>query len=416
MGAPPSIFPASTAAAATDAFNCAQSATITPEQQRWAAHKKYWYLITFLVPTLTVASALMALQSGSGQWFWLITLIFYVVVPVVDFIMGSDSFNPDAEQEKQLATDSRYYTGVLYAATAGQWLGLFVMTYAVTQGDWSLFNILGAIVSVGCMHAIGLTMSHELGHKLNDKQQVLAAKICSAVSGYAHFNIEHNKGHHKDVSTPEDPASSRMGESLYKFALRELPGAAQRGWTLEAERLQRQKRSIFSTHNELLHVVAITAIGYGVMIALCGWIALPFLLITAALGWFQLTLANYIEHYGLLREKKADGRYERCQPHHSWNSNYKASNLLTLHLQRHSDHHAHPTRAYQFLRDYKDAPQLPHGYPAMMAMAMIPPAWKAIMDPRVVQWAKGDMNKVNLDPAQREALFAQYHHPASVTP
>lgn len=393
--------------------SAASSADRSPERDRWAHNKKYWYLSTFLVPVFTVLSAVMAVQTDSGQWFWLLTVIFYIVVPVADFIMGQDDFNPEAADEARLANDEPYYKRILYIATAGQWVGLVAMTYAVMHGDWSWFNILGAIISVACMHAIGLTMSHELGHKLNDNAQVLAAKLCSAVCGYAHFNIEHNKGHHKDVSTPEDPASSRMGETLYTFALRELPGAAKRGWTLEAERLKRQQRSVFSIHNELLQVIAITVAAYAAMTLTFGWMALPFLLITAFLGWTQLTMANFIEHYGLLRQKKADGRYERCQPHHSWNSNYKASNLLTLHLQRHSDHHAHPTRAYQFLRDYHDAPQLPHGYPVMMALAMIPPAWRTIMDRRVVAWAGGDMNKVNIDPAQRDALFAQYHRPAA---
>lgn len=387
--------------------------TPSPEQVRWATTKKYWYLTTFLVPAFTLLSAAMALQSGAGEWFWLLTAVFYIVVPVVDFIQGGDDFNPTPAQEQILEKDSQYYKNILYVATAGQWLGLIAMTYAVTHGDWSWFNLLGAIISVACMHAVGLTMSHELGHKMGDNKQVLAAKICSAVCGYAHFNIEHNKGHHKDVSTPDDPASSRMGESLYQFALRELPGAARRGWALEADRLHRQKRSALSPHNELLQTLAISVAGYGAMTYFFGWIALPFLLVTAALGWFQLTMANFIEHYGLLRQKTDDGRFERCQPHHSWNSNYKASNLLTLHLQRHSDHHAHPTRAYQFLRDYADAPQLPHGYPGMMAMALIPSAWRSIMDHRVVAWAGGDMNKVNIDPAQRAALFQKYHRPAA---
>ena len=279
----------------------------------------------------------------------------------------------------------------------------------ISNSNFSWFNIIGAVISVGAMHAVGLTMSHELGHKMNDKMQVFAAQVCSACSGYAHFNIEHNKGHHKDVATPDDPASSRMGETLYQFALRELPGAARRGWNLEASRLQRQKRKTYSIHNELLQSLSITVLAYGAMIYFFGWMALPFLLVTAIYGWFQLTMANYIEHYGLLRQTLENGRFERCQAHHSWNNNFKASNLLTLHLQRHSDHHAHPTRPYQLLRDFDDAPELPHGYPAMMGMALIPAAWRMIMDHRVLAWAGGDMNKVNMDPAQREALFKQYH-------
>jgi len=153
----------------------------------------------------------------------------------------------------------------------------------------------------------------------------------------------------------------------------------------------------------------ITVFGYAAMTWFFGWAALPFLLVCAAYGWFQLTMANYIEHYGLLRQTLDNGRYERCQPHHSWNNNFKASNLLTLHLQRHSDHHAHPTRAYQLLRDYADAPALPQGYPAMMGLALCPPAWRYVMDKRVVAWAKGDMHKVNIDLVQREQIFKQFH-------
>lgn len=378
---------------------------------RWAAIKKYWYLVSLIVPAVLTASVWMAWQTGYGQWLWALAVVFWVVIPVVDYIFEDDPYNPSEEEESVLLAEGSYYRGILYTATLMQWLGLVSACYVVVQGDFSWFNQLGAILSVGAMHAVGLTMSHELGHKLNDKTQVLFAKLCSAVSGYAHFNIEHNKGHHKDVATPEDPASSRMGENIYRFALRELPGAAKRGWTLEAERLKRQQRSVWSLHNELLQTLLITFVAYAAMTFFFGLAALPFLLVTAAYGWFQLTMANYIEHYGLLRQKQENGRYERCQPKHSWNTNFKASNLLTLHLQRHSDHHAHPTRPYQLLRDYEDAPSLPQGYPAMMGLSLIPSAWRRVMDHRVVAWANGDMEKVNIDPQHKEALYAKYHRP-----
>jgi len=377
----------------------------------WARAKKYWYLITFIAPAALLITALLAAFTGNGSWLWGFTAIFFVVIPLVDTIVGEDPYNPSQEEEEELAKNDSYYKNVLYMATAGQWAGLITMTFVVTQYNWAWHDILGAIISVGALHAVGLTISHELGHKVRDKHQVLAAKICSACCGYAHFNIEHNKGHHKHVATPEDPASSRMGESLYKFAIRELSGAAKRGWALEADRLKRLNKSFFSLDNELLHSLAITILAYSALTAAFGWMTLPFLIITAAYGWFQLTMANYIEHYGLLRQKKDDGRYERCQPKHSWNNNFKATNLITLHLQRHSDHHAHPTRAYQILRDYPEAPQLPHGYPAMMALAMVPPLWRMVMDKRVVEWANGDMNLVNMDPASKDKMFRKYHNP-----
>lgn len=379
----------------------------------WARAKKYWYLVTFIAPAALLATAILAAFTGQGLWLWGFTIVFFVVIPLIDTLVGQDPYNPTKEEEQQLSENDGYYKNVLYLATAAQWAGLITMTYVVTQYSWAWYDILGAVLSVGALHAVGLTISHELGHKVRDKHQVLAAKICSACSGYAHFNIEHNKGHHKHVATPEDPASSRMGESLYKFAVRELSGAAKRGWQLEADRLKRLNKPFLSKDNELLQVVLMTVAAYAAMTALFGWMALPFLILTAAYGWFQLTMANYIEHYGLLRQKNADGRYERCQPKHSWNNNFKATNLITLHLQRHSDHHAHPTRAYQILRDYPEAPQLPHGYPAMMALAMLPPLWRMVMDKRVVEWANGDMTLVNMDPASKHKMFLKYHQPVA---
>ena len=382
-----------------------------PTKNRWASLKKYWYMVTFIVPAACVLFAVIAGITGDGIWLWGLTIVFFGIVPIVDSIVGEDPYNPSEEEEKELSENDSYYKKILYLATAGQWAGLISTTYVVTQYSWAWYDILGAVLSVGALHAVGLTMSHELGHKVRDKDQVLAAKICSACSGYAHFNIEHNKGHHKHVATPEDPASSRMGEGLYKFAIRELSGAAQRGWALESDRLKRLNKPFLSLENDLLQTLVITVVAYAAMTALFGLAALPFLLVTAAYGWFQLTMANYIEHYGLLRQKKDDGRYERCQPKHSWNNNFKASNLLSLHLQRHSDHHAHPTRSYQILRDYPEAPQLPHGYPAMMGLSLVPPLWKMVMDKRVVEWANGDMNLVNMDPASKDKMFRKYHNP-----
>src|SRR3546814_18146416 len=123
---------------------------------------------------------------------------------------------------------------------------------------------------------------------------------------------------------------------------------------------------------------------------------LVFLPIQVAFGWWQLTSANYIEHYGLLRQKMADGRYERAQPRHSWNSNHIASNLILFNLQRHSDHHAHPTRSYQSLRDFKGLPELPTGYPGMFFMAMLPPIFRSVIDRKSVVSGKSESARLVL--------------------
>jgi alkane 1-monooxygenase len=100
-----------------------------------------------------------------------------------------------------------------------------------------------------------------------------------------------------------------------------------------------------------------------------------------------------------LRRKGADGRYEHTRPEHSWNANHIATNVILFHLQRHSDHHANPTRRYQSLRNFQGLPELPSGYPAMFALSYFPWAWRKVMDPLVIDWARGDLSRINMSPS-----------------
>jgi len=376
----------------------------------WILSKRYWYCLSFIMPAIPLVSGYLAVVTGNGLWLWFTVAVMYAILPIADYFFGTDDANPDDELVEKLKGE-RYYVYIMYMATFVHWASLIGMAYVVSQYDWSWFSILGGALSAGIINGIGLVAGHEMGHKVKDRSQVNCAKIVLACSGYGHFSIEHNKGHHKDVATPEDPASSKFGESIYKFVKREIPGAFRRAWSLEAARLNRIGKSEWSMSNEILQSGSITVVAYTLMLAFWGPVMIPFLMIAASYGWWQLTCANYIEHYGLLRLKNENGRYERCQPHHSWNSNHKASNLITLHLQRHSDHHAHPTRPYQVLRDYTDVPSLPSGYPGMYVLAMIPTVWYSVMNPKVIEWAGGDMNKVNVDPDVKEEMFSRYHQP-----
>ena len=220
------------------------------------------------------------------------------------------------------------------------------------------------------------------------------------IAAYGHFTGEHNRGHHMLVSTPDDTASARMGETIYRFALREIPGAFRRGWEIERERLRARGLPLWHHGNLILQSYAVSLVIAALVVAWGGWLALPFLLIHHVIAYWQLTSANYIEHYGLLREQQDDGRYERCQPHHSWNSNHVLSNLVLFHLQRHSDHHKNPLRRYQSLRHYEDLPSLPNGYLGMFLLAWVPPLWFRVMDKRLMALPHidGNLDKVNLDP------------------
>jgi alkane 1-monooxygenase len=209
-----------------------------------------------------------------------------------------------------------------------------------------------------------------------------------------------------------------MGESIYKFAAREFPGAVRRAWNVEKDRLTRRDKSAWHPDNQILQSYALTAaLWLGLTVAF-GWTMIPFLLVHTLFAWWQLTSANYVEHYGLLRARSGDGRYEICRPHHSWNSNHIYSNLVLFHLERHSDHHAHPLRRYQSLRHYPDLPQLPNGYFGVYLLAYVPWAWFHIMDKRLLALPhiQGDLDKVNIDPDARSAIFLRYGHDKKEAP
>jgi alkane 1-monooxygenase len=254
---------------------------------------------------------------------------------------------------------------------------------------------------------IAINTAHELGHKRASLERWLS-KVALAQSGYGHFFIEHNRGHHVRVATPEDPASARLGESFWAFLPRTVWGSLTSSWELEKERLARTGSRPWTVKNDILNAWAMTVVLYAVLIAVFGWVVLPYLLIQAVVGASLLEVVNYLEHYGLLRRRREDGRYELTRPEHSWNSNNVASNVLLYHLQRHSDHHANPTRRYQALRHMDDAPQLPTGYAGMIVLAVIPPVWRRVMDHRLLAHYGGDVTRANIQPRARRRVLRRY--------
>ncbi|SFF66422.1 alkane 1-monooxygenase [Fontimonas thermophila] len=371
--------------------------------------KRPFWTLSVLWPVSPLIGIYLAHTTGVGAFFWLTLAVWYLIIPLLDWVLGDDQSNPPEAVVPALESD-RYYRILTYLTVPIHYVVLIGSAWYVSThyGSMTWYDILGLALSVGIVNGLAINTGHELGHKKTELERWLA-KIVLAVVGYGHFFIEHNKGHHKDVATPEDPASAPFGQSIYRFALREIPGAIIRAWNSEKERLGRLGHSPWSLQNEVLQPLLITIPLYVGLIAVLGVKIIPFLLIQIVFGWWQLTSANYIEHYGLLRQKLPDGRYERCQPYHSWNSNHVMSNLILFHLQRHSDHHAHPTRRYQSLRDFPDLPTLPSGYPLMFALSYFPPLWRAVMDRRVLDVCGRDARKINIDPNQREKIIHKFN-------
>jgi alkane 1-monooxygenase len=368
------------------------------DRKRWA------WLLSVVFPLLPFTGMAAHAATGWQIALGLPILISYGLMPLLDALIGEDLSNPPEAVVPQLEED-RYYRWLTWAIVPMHFIALIGCAWWVGTHDLAWWAVVLMAYVAGTDSGLGINTGHELGHKNNAVEQWLA-RLVLAVPVYGHFTVEHGRGHHRFVSTPEDHASARMGENIYQFALRELPGGIRRAWQLESERLTQMKLPVWSWHNTMLQSYAISAVLQLGLIAAFGWVMLPFLALHNVIAWWQLTSANYVEHYGLLRDKLPDGRYETPKPHHSWNTNHLVTNLALFHLQRHSDHHAHPLRRYQSLRDFKDVPQLPSGYFGMFPLAYVPPLWFKVMDPRLLALphVQGDLKRVNLKPGYQPVL------------
>ena len=378
------------------------------EAIHYVDRKRRLWLLSVVYPLQPFAGIALHAATGNELWLLLPFLLNYVIAPVLDLVFGEDENNPPEEVVMQLDRDP-YYRRLTFVVVPLHFVTLAgTAWYAATQ-DLSAWAFLALAVVAGMTAGLAINTGHELGHK-NSRLEKLLAKIVLAVPAYGHFTIDHNRGHHRDVSTPEDAASARMGESIYRFAAREMPGAVLRAWAIEKDRLNRRGKSAWDPDNQILQSYALTAVSWAGLVWAFGWVMLPFLVLHTVFAWWQLTSANYVEHYGLLRAKDENGRYERCAPHHSWNSNHVFSNLVLFHLERHSDHHTHPLRRYQSLRHFEDLPQLPNGYFGVYLLAYVPWLWFRVMDRRLLALPhiRGDLDKVNIDPDARGRIFLQY--------
>jgi alkane 1-monooxygenase len=208
-----------------------------------------------------------------------------------------------------------------------------------------------------------------------------------------HFYIEHNRGHHVYVATPEDPATARKNETFYHFWYRSVVGSYRHAWQLEKESRKRKNKATWSASNEMIRFALLPLI-FCLMLTVVGslylesvaWQIPVFFFSQSLLAFTLLELVNYVEHYGIQRRQISPGVYERVNPLHSWNASHLISNFFLFQLQRHSDHHAYAYKRYQVLNHYDESPQLPFGYPTMIIIALLPPVWFALMNKRLEQW------------------------------
>ncbi|MCB0704896.1 MAG: alkane 1-monooxygenase [Saprospiraceae bacterium] len=340
------------------------------------------YLLAYIAPL----SAFAGIYLG-GFWSFGAIYVGFVFIPALELILphSTKNFTPKLEEKK---SQNQYFDWLLYLNIPILLLLLWYYFETVSIGGLSLLEIVGMSFNVGMIvGTIGINVAHELGHRQNILEQRMAQLLlCTAL--YMHFFVEHNRGHHKNVSTDLDPASAKRGEMIYLFWIKSLFGGYKNAWKLENERLSRAGKSSWSFSNQMIRFTMAEIMYLSFLISIWSWAILPYAFAVALIGILLLESVNYIEHYGLRRNRLASGRFEPVSPSHSWNSDHELGRIFLYELTRHSDHHFKATRKYQVLRHFQESPQLPVGYPGSILLALVPPVWFRLMNPQVDQIEK----------------------------
>lgn len=342
----------------------------------------FWRVYRYASPLVLFVLSWLSFQ-GRGWVCWLPLAWTFGLIPLVELFLLPDPANLSEQEEALAKADSRF-DYLLYAVLPLQYFSLFLFLSTAATEPLGL-DLVGKTVSMGLLCGIfGINVAHELGHRANKMEQRMAQALL-LTSGYLHFFIEHNKGHHKRVATPDDPASARFGESIYAFYGRSILFSYLSAWSIAQADCRKKGWSVWGWKNEMVQFSVVQALFLCLVYFGFGAAGCWAYLIVACLGILLLEAVNYIEHYGLSRQRLADGKWERALPHHSWNSNHWVGRLMLFELSRHSDHHFLASRKYQVLRHHGDAPQLPTGYPGMMILAHLPPLYKKIVHPLLVK-------------------------------
>lgn len=351
--------------------------------------KKLGYLL-FLLPSLVLASVMWAAQRTGAwnAWGYAPLLVVFGVIPALDFWIGKDTVNPTRDEEAALRAD-RFYDAILVACLPVQLLALAAGVVLVSRAPLSPAGIVGWTLSFGLASSVlAITAGHELVHRGSRTMRAVGGGLLATV-GYASFKIEHVLGHHVHVATPADPSTARRGQNVYAFVAHALCNNIPRAFALEKAHALRSKKSHGIFTSELAAWTLVTVLLGAACTLVGGALGALFFVGQAVVAIALLEVINFVEHYGLSRQPVGTrGGYEVTTAAHSWNSNYLLSNLILFQLQRHSDHHANAARPYQVLRSLEVSPELPAGYPTMVMLALVPPLYRAVMEPKLDELAQ----------------------------
>ena len=336
--------------------------------------------LKYLMSYSIAVTAFIGILVG-GAYVYLAVVYTFIFIPILES-NTKEYINEYSDDEKKNRNLDPFFDFLLYLNIPIVF-GIFFVSLDTLLYTDSVSEIIGIILSTSIVMATnGINVGHELGHRKS-----LFSRTCSKLlylpCQYMHFFIEHNYGHHINVATPDDPATAKYKQNLYSFWISSVTKTYLSAWRIQLKLLKVSKLSFFSLRNDMIFYT-LFQIAFLIFIYLNYGLIITLYSLLMSIGSFLfLETINYVEHYGLLRKIKPNGKYERVKPHHSWNSNHTIGRITLYELTRHSDHHFISSKKYQVLESIEDSPQLPYGYPTSILISFLPPLWFRIMNPLV---------------------------------
>jgi alkane 1-monooxygenase len=335
------------------------------------------YLWAYSIPIIGITGIYL-----QGIWSYLLVVFIFVLIPLLEHVLPLNPSNY-SEEEKEKRLKDKLYDWLLYINLLIVYGCLYYTFQTIEKKPLAPYELVGIVLSLGIiLGSNGINVAHELGHRKKLYERILG-KILLVPSHYTHFFIEHNHGHHLDVSTQEDPSTAKYNQNLYSFWWQSVSGTYVKAWKIQKRLNKINKTPFFSLKNDMLWFSIVQVIYLLSIYIFFNFKVIVVAFVAGIVGFLLLETINYIEHYGLKRKKLPSGRYERVTEKHSWNSNHILGRILLYELTRHSDHHYKSTKEYQILEFHDESPQLPFGYPTSMVLSFIPPLWFSIMNKRI---------------------------------
>ena len=344
--------------------------------------KAFKYLLVLTLPIVVYISF-----TNYGLLTYLPVLFVFGFIPFLELLIKPNKNNLSKEEEKT-EKKNKFYTYLLYFTLPVQIIFLYLFFDSITEPNLTNTELTGRILGMGILCGVmGINVGHELGHR-NNRFDEFIGEILLLTSLNTHFLPYHNGGHHFNVATPKDAATARKNEWIFTFWIRSHFSSYIQAWKLENKRMKIEKRSWFHYQNRMLIYTLCNILFIGFIYFFYGEFVTFSFISAAVIGIILLETVNYIEHYGLLRKRNENGRYERVKRNHSWNSDHQVGQALLFNLSRHSDHHYNGAKHYQLLKSLPESPQMPTGYPGMMLLALLPPFWFLVMNKKLKKISK----------------------------